>query len=103
MNGVTMMTITFNILYSSSGDNAKKFAEEMVSTGLVERVRAEPGNKRYEYFLAMDDTDSVLLIDQWDSQEAITAHHKSQLMEEITKLRDQYQLRMKVTHFIELD
>ena len=44
----THMSLIVNIYYTSEGDNAKKFAEEMVSSGIVDRVRAEEGNERYE-------------------------------------------------------
>ncbi len=59
------MAITVNILYTGESGNAKKFAEEMVASGIVARVRQEVGNERYEYFFPMEDVDSVLLIDQW--------------------------------------
>ncbi|AOT56359.1 antibiotic biosynthesis monooxygenase family protein [Weissella soli] len=97
------MAITVNILYTGESGNAKKFAEEMVASGIVARVRQEVGNERYEYFFPMEDVDSVLLIDQWTNQEAIDFHHKSPMMQEIAQLRDKYQLHMQVTRFQELD
>ncbi len=44
------MAITVNIYYSGKNDNAKKFAEEMISSGTVDEIRSEKGNIRYEYF-----------------------------------------------------
>ena len=44
------MAVTVNIYYSGVNGNAKKFAEEMVSGGIVNDIRAENGNLRYEYF-----------------------------------------------------
>ena len=44
------MAITVNIYYNGKNGNAKKFAEEMVSSGTVNKIRAEAGNLRYEYF-----------------------------------------------------
>lgn len=35
------MSLTINIYYTGKNGNAKKFAEEMVKTGVVDRVRAE--------------------------------------------------------------
>ncbi len=61
----THMSLIVNIYYTGEGDNAKKFAEEMVSSGIVDRVRAEEGNERYEYFFPMDDSQTVMLIDRW--------------------------------------
>ena len=77
------MRITVNILYTGQNGRARAFAEEMVSSGLVEKIRAEAGNERYAYFFPMEDSESVLLIDRWKNQEAIDAHHKSEMMAEI--------------------
>lgn len=44
------MSITVNIYYSGEGDNARKFAEEMVSSGVVRRIREEKGNKNTSTF-----------------------------------------------------
>lgn len=94
------MKITVNIYYTGEGGNARKFAEEMVQSGTVEKVRQENGNIRYEYFFPMDDPDTVLLIDEWENEEAIDLHHKSEMMETIASLRKKYKLKMRVERFI---
>ena len=95
------MSLTINIDYTGENGSAKEFAEEMVKTGVVDRVRAEKGNLRYNYFFPMDDPETVLLIDRWESQEALDEHHKSPMMKEIADLRDKYHLHMKVEQFVE--
>ena len=95
------MNLTINIYYTGENGSAKKFAEEMVSSGIVERVRTEKGNLRYNYFFPMDDPETVILIDKWESQEALDEHHKSKMMEEIAKLREKYHIRMRVEQFVE--
>lgn len=95
------MSLTINIYYTGENGAAKKFAEEMVSTGVVDRVRAEKGNLRYNYFFPMDDPETVLLIDRWESEEALDEHHKSPMMKEIADLRDKYKLHMRVEQFVE--
>jgi quinol monooxygenase YgiN len=49
----------------------------------------------------MEDSETVLLIDRWKDKEALDIHYKSEMMEEIAKLRDKYQLHMKVEMFNE--
>mgnify|MGYP002626172722 CR=1 FL=1 len=94
------MNITVNIYYTGKNGNARAFAEEMESSGTAAKIRAEKGNLRYEYFFPMNDSGSVLLIDQWKSQAAIDVHHASPMMAEITRLREKYDLHMKVERFI---
>lgn len=43
------MSITVNLRYKGTEGAAKKFAEEMISTGTVDKIRSEAGNLRYEY------------------------------------------------------
>lgn len=95
------MSITVNLYYTGKNGSARKFAEEMVSRGIVDRVRAEEGNERYEYFIPMEDEETVLLIDRWKNQEAIDLHHKSPMMKEIAELRDKYKLRLKVERYVD--
>ncbi len=95
------MSITVNIYYTGKQGNARKFAEEMVSSGLVDQVRGEEGNERYDYFIPLDDPETVLLIDRWRDQAAIDAHHKSEMMPKIAALREKYKLRMRVERYIQ--
>lgn len=94
------MAVTVNIYYSGVNGNAKKFAEEMISSGVVNNIRAEAGNIRYEYFFPMDDKETVLLIDSWKDQHSIDIHHSSPMMAKIIELREKYKLHMKVERYI---
>lgn len=97
---VCLMAITINIYYSGTNGNARKFAEEMISTGIVDEIRAEEGNLKYEYFFPMNDNETVLLIDSWKNQQALDIHHKSSMMLKIISLREKYSLSMKVERYI---
>lgn len=57
------MSLTVNIYYTGEDGSARRYAEEMVSSGVVSDIRAEEGNLRYAYFFPMDDPETVLLID----------------------------------------
>jgi quinol monooxygenase YgiN len=94
------VAITVNIYYTGKNGSARKFAEEMLSSGVVSDIRAEEGNIRYDYFYPVDDAETVLLIDSWEDQKAIDIHHASPMMEQITKLREKYDLSMKVERYI---
>lgn len=97
------MSLVINIYYTGKNGNARKFAEEMVSSGIIDRVKAEKSNLKYEYFFPMEDEETILLIDQWENQEALDFHHKSEMMKEIADLRKKYNLSMKVNKFKEYE
>lgn len=92
--------ITVNLYYTGTNGSARKFAEEMESSGTAGKIRAEEGNVRYEYFFPMNDPETVLLIDAWENQEAIDVHHASPMMKTIMELREKYDLHMKVERYV---
>lgn len=94
------MAITINIRYTGKDGNAEKFAREMITSGTVEAIRNENGNLRYEYYRPIDDSETILLIDSWESQEAIDIHHASPMMKTITGLREKYDLHMTVERYV---
>ena len=100
ISGGSFMSITVNIYYSGKRGNAKKFAEEMVASGIVEDIRAEEGNIRYDSFLPIDSEETVLLIDSWKDQISLDKHHASPMMARIAKLRNKYDLHMKVERYV---
>ncbi|SDB50508.1 Quinol monooxygenase YgiN [Pseudobutyrivibrio sp. YE44] len=97
------MSITVNLRYKGANGAAKKFAEEMISSGTVEAIRNESGNLRYEYYVALDDPETILLIDSWKNQESIDVHHASPMMGKITELREKYDLHMTVERYVSDD
>ena len=94
------MAITVNLRYTGKNGNARKFAEEMTAGGTVAAIRAEKGNLRYEYYQPLEDPETILLIDSWESQEAIDIHHASPMMATIAALREKYDLHMTVERYI---
>lgn len=94
------MAITINLYYHGQGDNARKYAQEMMDSGVVDEIRNEPGNLRYEYYIPLDDPTTVLLIDSWQDQKALDIHHSSPTMQKIMNLREKYDLHMEVFRYV---
>ncbi len=94
------MSITVNLYYKGSNGSARAFAEEMEARGIADAIRAEEGNERYEYFIPLNDAETVLLIDSWRDQESLDKHHASSMMNELAKLREKYDLHMSVERYI---
>lgn len=95
--------ITIHIHYTGHNGSARKFAEEMLSSKTVEQIRAESGNLGYNYYLSLDDPETLLLIDSWRDQASIDAHHASPMMQTIAALREKYDLKMRVERFVSDD
>ena len=97
------MALTVNIYYTGKNGSARKFVDEMLESGIVEEIRNEKGNIRYEYFIPVDNQETVLLIDSWENQEALDVHHGLPLMKRIIELREKYDLHMKVDRYVSDD
>lgn len=97
------MSLTVNLFYTGTNGSARKFAEEMESSGIAGRIRQEEGNEAYRYFQPLDDPETVMLIDQWTDQEAIDRHHASPMMAELAALRDKYDLHMQVRRYVDAE
>ena len=97
------MSITVNLYYQGENGAARRFAEEMEASGTADAIRAEAGNLRYEYFVPLDDPETILLIDSWKDQASIDLHHASPMMETIARLREKYDLHMKAERYIHDD
>lgn len=89
---VTDSAFTVHLYYTGKNGSAKKFVEEMISSGTLEKIRAIEGNLQYEYFYSVDDPETVLLIDSWTGQAAINRHHSSPMMQTIIELREKYEI-----------
>ncbi len=94
------MSVTGNIYYTGKDGAAKRFAQEMESSGTAAAIRKEEGNLRYDYFFPMADPETVLLIDSWEDQQAIDRHHATPMMGKIAELREKYDLHMKVERYL---
>ena len=93
--------LTVNLRYTGENGAALAFAKEMTASGTVDSIRAEEDNIRYEYYISLDDPETVLLIDSWRDQAAIDAHHASPMMKTIAALREKYDLHMTVERFVD--
>lgn len=97
-----MLMLVINIYYSGNDGAAKAFAKEVEESGLASLIRQEAGNLGYEYFYPFDDEETILLIDKWTDQKALDAHHQTAMMGQIAKLRNKYDLKMKVERYLSL-
>ena len=94
------MSLVIHIYYTGEGDSAVRFAEEMMASGIAGEIRRKEGKLRYEYYYPADDPMTVLLIDEWADQAALDEHHESEIMLKIMKLREKYDLHMKVERLV---
>ncbi|MDO4929121.1 MAG: putative quinol monooxygenase [Corynebacterium sp.] len=93
------MSLTMILSYTGAPGAAQAFAKEMRENGIISTTRNRDGNLRYEFFQPLDTPDTIVLIDTWDNQAALDAHHESKLMSDIAALREKYDLHMQAQRY----
>lgn len=69
--------IILNVSYKVKPGTRDAFVEEAAGINLIEEVRKEPGNISYEYFYPVDDPDTLLCSERWESAEEFANHPKT--------------------------
>ena len=93
--------LTILLRYRGKGGSALLFSREMHESGLMEEIRIEEGNVRYEHYRSLEDPEVLLLlVDSWEPQEALDLHHASPIMGRIASLREKYDLVVDAERFL---
>lgn len=80
--GKTVISLVVNLYCTGNNGSAKKFVEEMESSGIADATRKEEGNEKYDDLLVMKDLETVLLIDPWKDHKVLDAHHAFKMMKQ---------------------
>ena len=97
------MVITVNIRYTGKNSSVRYFLQEMEDARLIDMIRDEPGNLRYEYYWSLDDPDTVLIAGSWQDRNAYLAHLASPVTEIAAGLRKKYDISMTVERYIRVE
>ncbi len=69
-----MNTYLLFVTYHAKSGKAQEFVRELEQSGAAQKVRAEDGCIRYDYFFSTTDPDTVLLFEEWESVEHQQIH-----------------------------
>lgn len=83
---------TLIVTYACKPGMREKFLEAIKSEGLDEKSRAEDGNIRYAYALAVEESDRIYLLEQWASQEVFDEHCATEHFKRIGEIKGEYVL-----------
>ena len=55
------------VTFHAKPGQRENFMRKLVTTGLLDTIRAEDGCQRYDFYLSVQDEDEVLLVERWES------------------------------------
>ena len=92
--------IVLNVTYKCKPEMREEFLERIMAEGIDEACRAEAGNVRYDYFIPVDDSNDLLLLEKWRDADALAGHAKQPHMERLKALKAEHVIDTVIEKFI---
>lgn len=66
----------------------EEFVELVKAEGILDAIRAEDGNHRYEYFFSAHEETKLLLVEAWETKEHQQVHMSQPHMAKLKELKE---------------
>jgi len=90
LTAAVIVMYTIYVKFDCLPDKREGFVAKMKETGILDAIRAEDGNIRYDYYYSEKDANELLLIEQWESKEHQKVHMKQPHMAALREFKDDY-------------
>ena len=85
-----MSTLKLMVTYKLKPGKRESFVQKLIDTGILAKIRVEKGCLGYNYFYAEDDSDCLLLLEEWESEADQKAHMDQPHMKELFTFKNDY-------------
>ena len=82
--------IVLNVTYKCKHEMRDEFLEMIMAEGIDVACRAEEGNEKYDYYIPVDGSDDLLLVEKWVDAEALARHGKQLHFARLGELKARY-------------
>lgn len=82
--------LTLRVTYKAQPGTRDAFVSATLESGVLGIIRAEDGCVSYDYYLSVEDADTVVLIEQWESKAQQQAHLQQPHMQTVSDIKDRY-------------
>ena len=93
--------IICNCYFTSDKTDMKEFYKVLCEEGFVEGSRKDEGNLMYDFFINVDDTKRMVLIEKWESVEDLQAHSETELFSKFRPTCKEYEVKTKLSMYEE--
>ena len=91
--------LTLNVYYRCKSGQREAFHKELSELGTRAVSMTEAGFVKYDYYFDAQDPDVLLLVESWESQEALTAHSSTETFAKLQALKGVYCTDVKLDRF----
>lgn len=82
--------IVLNVTYKCKPDMRERFLEMIINEGIDDACRAEDGNIKYDYYIPVDGSNDLLLVEKWRDAEVLAAHAEMPHFARLGELKAEY-------------
>lgn len=93
------VALTIIVTYKTLPGKAEAFFKAVTESGVAAGVRQEPGNRGYNFYLPLEEKDTLVLIEQWDSKEAADAHPFTDNVKKLASFKPDYVLETTAVRY----
>jgi len=88
--------MTLLITYKAKPGMRERFVNEVVSRGLLDKIRKDDGCIAYRYYYDAADCDNLLLVEEWTKEECQKKHMEMAHTKELLAIKSEYILESAV-------
>lgn len=91
--------ILLNVIYKCRPGKREEFLQKIKAEGIDAASRGEDGNSKYEYYLPLDSSDDLLLVEKWRDADALAAHGRQPHYARLGQLKPEYVIDTCIERF----
>ena len=93
--------IVMNVVYKCKPGLREAFLQRIREEGIAAASRAEAGNRKYDYYLPVDDNGELLLVEKWLDADAVAEHARQPHYLRLAQFKPDYVLETLIGKFEE--
>ena len=93
------VALTVIVTYKTLPGKAEAFYRAVTESGVAAGVLQEPGNHGYPFYLPLDEEDTLVLIEQWENEDAADAHAFTDNVKKMGTIKPDYVLETKAVRY----
>ncbi len=88
--------LLLNVTYTMKPGMRETFLQNVQAQGILDAVRHEEGCLQYDYYLPVEASDTLLLVERWRDQAAQQVHLTTPHMAQLGKIKEQCVLHTQI-------
>lgn len=91
--------IILHVTFRTHPGKAEEFVRSVLSEGIAKDSEAEAGNEYYDFYYSAENENEVMLLEKWESQDALDLHCKQAHYKRIGELKDRYVVETSIEKY----